>query len=222
MPSFFRLPALFQKARDPVSSFSHFLGAALSVVGLLAMVVHSSLTDVAFAAAVSSLLFCLSLIALYSASGIYHFSRSGDNVVRVLRKLDHAMIYVLIAGSYTPVLLSILPPEKGIPFTVGIWTFAAAGILFKLCWINAPRWLGTLLYLVMGWAILIDPGALVNMSAPAFALLAAGGVLYTVGGVIYIAKKPNFAPGFGFHELFHIFVILGSICHYFMVFFFLT
>lgn len=214
------MPEFFRKARDPVSSFSHFLGAALSLMGLLAMAVHISLTGGTHV--LSSLLFCLSLIALYTASGVYHFSRGSDGTVLRLRKLDHAMIYVLIAGSYTPVLLSILPPGRGVPFTIAIWTFAAAGILFKLCWITAPRWLGTLLYLIMGWSILIDPGALANLSPPAFALLAGGGVLYTIGSVLYMIKKPNFAPGFGFHELFHIFVILGSMCHYFMVFFFLA
>lgn len=216
------MPAFFKNARDPVSCYSHFIGAVLSLVGLAVMAVHFALDGGAMVTAVSSLLFCVSLFALYSASGVYHYSNGGEKVRLVLRKLDHAMIYVLIAGSYTPVLTAILPRREGILFIAGIWVFAAAGILFKLCWINAPRWLGTMLYLVLGWAILVNPGALANLSLPAVALLAAGGLLYTVGGVIYIIKKPNFSKTFGFHELFHIFVVLGSVCHYFMVLFFIA
>lgn len=216
------MPSFFKNARDPVSCYSHFIGAVLSLLGLAAMAIHFAVKDSAAVTVVSSLLFCLSLLALYSASGIYHYSNGGENVRRMLRKLDHAMIYVLIAGSYTPVLLAMLPPPRGLAFTAGIWLFAAAGILFKLCWINAPRWLGTLLYLIMGWSILVDPGALANLSVPTITLLAAGGILYTIGGIIYMIKKPNLSPGFGFHELFHIFVVLGSMCHYFMVFFFIA
>lgn len=216
------MPAFFQKARDPISSYSHFIGAGLSLLGLFVMALRFIAEDRGLITVLSSLLFCISLIALYSASGIYHFSQAGAKAVCILRKLDHAMIYVLIAGSYTPILLSILPPDKGIPFTAVIWSVAAAGILFKLCWINAPRWLGTLLYLAMGWAILIDPGALTNLSVPALVLLAAGGVFYTIGGMIYLFKCPNVSSSFGFHEIFHIFVVLGSICHYFMVFFFIA
>lgn len=216
------MPAFFQKARDPISSYSHFIGAGLSLVGLFGMALRFIVEDRTLVTVLSSLLFCISLIALYSASGIYHFSQAGAKAIRILRKLDHAMIYVLIAGSYTPILLFILPLEKGIPFTMMIWAVALAGILFKLCWINAPRWLGTLLYLAMGWAILIDPGALTNLSGPALFLLAAGGIFYTIGGTIYLFKYPNLSPSFGFHEIFHIFVVLGSICHYFMVFFFIA
>ncbi|MCI8756970.1 MAG: hemolysin III family protein [Oscillospiraceae bacterium] len=216
------MPTFFQKARDPISSYSHFIGAGLSLLGLFVMALRFIVEDCTLITVLSSLLFCISLIALYSASGIYHFSQAGAKVIRILRKLDHAMIYVLIAGSYTPILLSILPPEKGIPFTIIIWSVALAGILFKLCWIGAPRWLGTLLYLAMGWAILIDPGALTNLSVPALTLLAAGGVFYTIGGIIYLFKYPNLSPVFGFHEIFHIFVVAGSICHYFMVFFFIA
>lgn len=216
------MPDFFKRARDPISSYSHAIGAILSLIGLCAMAIHFCVKGGTMVTAVSSLLFCVSLVALYSASGIYHYSNAGDSVQRTLRKLDHAMIYVLIAGSYTPVLLAMLPPRKGAAFTIAMWTLAALGTIFKLCWINAPRWLGTLLYLAMGWAIMVDPRALANLSVPAVALLAAGGILYTIGGIIYIIKKPNFSPEFGFHELFHIFVVLGSACHYFMVFFFIA
>lgn len=216
------MPTIFQKARDPFSSYSHFVGAFLSLIGLVVMAVHFSIQSIPVLTVVSCLLFCCSLIALYCASGIYHFAKASEKVLLLLRKLDHAMIYVLIAGSYTPLLLSLLPRPKGAIFTCAIWAIAAGGIVMKLFWMNAPRWLGTSLYILMGWAILVDAPALTRLSTPAMTLLATGGILYTIGGIIYAVKHPNLSPSFGFHELFHVFVILGSICHYFMVFFFIA
>ena len=151
------MPHIFLKARDPISSYSHFIGAGLSVLWLAVMILHLAVSGpVSLMTVISTLLFCLSLIALYSASGFYHFSRASARIIALLRKLDHAMIYVLIAGTYTPVLLNLLPPTKAILFTSAIWAVALGGIVMKLCWINAPRWLGTSLYLLLGWAILID------------------------------------------------------------------
>ncbi|MCI8648867.1 MAG: hemolysin III family protein [Anaerotruncus sp.] len=217
------MPKFFQMARDPISSYTHFLGAALSLLGMAVMSVQLLLdANANLTTVISSLLFCLSLIALYSASGIYHFSRASAKVIAILRKLDHAMIYVLIAGSYTPLLLRLLPTPNNWLFTGGIWAAALLGITIKLCWMNAPRWLGTSLYILMGWAILIDLSALGALPAAAITLLAGGGVLYTIGGVIYMCKLPNFSPSFGFHELFHIFVLAGSLCHYLMVLFYIA
>ncbi len=217
------MPKIFQKARDPISSYSHFVGAGLSLCGLVAMGIRLFLQPgVEVKSAISSLLFCVSLIALYCTSGIYHFSMSPPRVILILRKLDHAMIYILIAGTYTPLLLNLLPYPSNVGFTTAIWCVAAAGILMKLCWMNAPRWLGTLLYLLMGWAILVDIRALAAFPVPGTILLAAGGIFYTIGGIIYMLKRPNPTPAFGFHELFHLFVIAGSICHYFMVFLFIA
>lgn len=217
------MPRLFQKARDPISSYTHFLGAALSVLGLVAMAANLFLSPgVPMMVVVSCMLFCLSLIALYSASGFYHYSNAPAQVLVVLRKLDHAMIYVLIAGSYTPLLLNLLPRPGNVIFTVSIWGIALAGIVMKLCWITAPRWLGTSLYILMGWAIVVDIPALASVPAVGIVLLVAGGLSYTIGGVIYALKRPNLSIGFGFHELFHIFVLVGSLLHYIMVFFYIA
>ena len=139
-------------------------------------------------------------------------------MLRRLKKLDHSMIYVLIAGSYTPIVLRYMPAPRSYVFLSVIWMIALAGIAVKLLWIDAPRLLGTALYLALGWAIAFDFGVVLSMPVPAILLLAAGGIAYTIGGVIYIAKKPNLGPMLGFHELFHLFVIAGSIFHYFMVF----
>ena len=210
---------LFQNARDPFSSYSHFVGAVLSGIGLIAVVLRIALEQgVPAALGAAAVVFCLSLIALYAASSAYHFSGRGEAVVRRLKKLDHSMIYVLIAGSYTPILLRYMPAPRCWVFLGGIWLVALAGIAVKLLWIDAPRLIGTALYLVLGWAIALDFGVVLTMPAPALALLAAGGLLYTAGGLIYLLRRPNIGAVLGFHELFHLFVIAGSVCHYMMVF----
>ena len=213
------MPRAFLRAREPFSSYSHFVGAVLSGVGLFAMVLRLLLDDaVSGQMAAAAVVFCLSLIALYSASSIYHFSGRGEAVLRRLKKLDHSMIYVLIAGSYTPVVLRFMPAPRSYVFLGAIWLVALTGIAVKLLWIDAPRLIGTALYLALGWAVAFDFGVVLAMPAPAIALLAAGGLAYTAGGIIYIAKRPNLSAVLGFHELFHLFVIAGSLCHYLMVF----
>ena len=213
------MPRAFLRAREPFSSYSHFVGAVLSGVGLFAMVLRLLLDDAGSGQmAAAAVVFCLSLIALYSASSIYHFSGRGEAVLRRLKKLDHSMIYVLIAGSYTPVVLRFMPAPRSYVFLGAIWLVALTGIAVKLLWIDAPRLIGTALYLALGWAVAFDFGVVLSMPAPAIALLAAGGLAYTAGGIIYIAKRPNPSAVLGFHELFHLFVIAGSLCHYLMVF----
>ena len=213
------MPRVFLRAREPFSSYSHFVGAVLSGIGLFAMLLRLMLDDtVSGQLAVAAVVFCLSLIALYSASSIYHFSGRGEAVLRRLKKLDHSMIYVLIAGSYTPIVLRYMPAPRSYLFLGAIWLIALSGIAIKLLWIDAPQLLGTALYLALGWAIALDFGVVLSMPAPAIFLLAAGGLSYTVGGIVYITKKPNIGAVLGFHELFHLFVIAGSLCHYLMVF----
>ena len=203
------MPRAFLKAREPFSCYSHFVGAVLSAVGLFALLVRLLVQpDISGQ---------LAGAAVYSASSAYHFSGRGEAVVRRLKKLDHSMIYVLIAGSYTPIILKFMPAPRCFVFLVVIWLIALTGIAVKLLWIDAPRLIGTALYLALGWAIAFDFGVVLSMPSPAVELLAAGGLSYTVGGIIYILKKPNFSRLIGFHELFHLFVIAGSVCHYLMV-----
>ena len=212
------MPKTFLKAREPFSSYSHFIGAVAAGAGLLIMLLRGVADGVSLQTGLSVLLFCLSLIALYTASAVYHYSLRGEHVIRVLKKLDHSMIYVLIAGSYTPVVLRYMDAPDSYVFLAVIWGIALFGIGAKLLWIDAPRFLGTILYLLMGWAVVFRFDVVLAMPAPAIALLAAGGLAYTVGGVIYILKKPNLSTVVGFHELFHLFVLAGSLCHYLMVF----
>jgi len=209
---------LFKNARDPVSSFTHMFGAVLSIIGLLFVAVHAIIVPTQAVTLVSCLLFCTSLIALYFSSGFYHFSNGKQKVINILRKLDHAMIYVLIAGTYTPVLLKIFDYPKSIIFMSVIWGIAFTGIIIKMFWISAPRWLTTLIYILMGWAIAVDFNALASLETGAILLLFFGGMSYTVGGIMYVFKKPNFSSDFGFHETFHITCLIGSLLHYLMVY----
>ncbi|MBS5164453.1 MAG: PAQR family membrane homeostasis protein TrhA [Butyricicoccus sp.] len=214
------MPRIFQKARDPFSCYSHFLGAVGSVIGLFLMLSHAVRQHAGAMTMVSVSLFCLSLTALYTASAVYHYALAGEQTLRLLKKLDHSMIYILIAGSYTPIVLRYLKAPDSYLFLAVIWGIALFGIAVKLLWIDAPRLLGTILYLLMGWAVLFRLDVVLSMATPAIVLLALGGLSYTIGGVIYILKKPNCSPLIGFHELFHLFVLAGSLAHYLVVYWF--
>ena len=222
MEAFF-MSQYWMKAREPISSFTHMLGAVFFTVATVLLIGKTlTLPDWSVKILVGVILFGCSLVALYAASSIYHFFNGSGKKLLIFRKLDHAMIYVLIAGTYTPVLLKYLSGLEGWIFTVAIWVCALLGIVIKLCWFSAPRWLQTVLYIAMGWAILFDISIFQSMSGAAVGLLAAGGLSYTVGGVIYMLKKPNISAVFGFHELFHIFVLLGSLFHFLMIFFYVA
>ena len=167
--------------------------------------------------------FCLAMIALYSASAIYHFypgTAESGGVKRRLRKMDHSMIYVLIAGSYTPFSLVLLPQPKGARFCLVIWAVAIAGVLVKLLWMNAPRVLSTFFYLAMGWAMLFAWEDFQALGQPCVTLVALGGVCYSVGAVFYAVKKPNISVEWTFHELFHVLILAGSFFHYLAVYFY--
>ena len=209
---------IFWPPRDPVSAISHFIGFIFSIIGTIVLIIEGSraggaLYVVAFAA------FGVAMICLYLASTLYHWLNLGEKGTLILRKLDHVMIYIMIAGTYTPICLIALPGLWGKWLLISIWTLAIGGILLTLFWFKAPRWLTTGIYILMGWLVIV---ALVPMSrvfSPAgFFWLFAGGIFYTIGGIIYGLKKSFInLPGFGFHEVFHIFVLLGSIFHYFLM-----
>lgn len=216
------MPRMFLTARDPWSSYTHYLGALLSVVGAVLLAGHTLFSpDYSTAKLVSVLIFSFSMILLYSASSIYHFVKASNQAMFRLRKLDHAMIFVLIAGTYTPILMNLFQPDAARLFTIGIWALCGINILLKLCWFQMPRWLSTLLYLMMGWIIVVDLASVAALGPGGILLLVLGGAFYTVGGVIYAVKKPNLSEAFGFHELFHIFVMLGTLCHYLTVYWYI-
>ena len=206
----------FKKAHDPVSSETHFIGAVASLVGLIVMLIVTIVKQLPPLTYVSIITFGLSSIALYSASSIYHYyNASDDNKIKlILRKLDHSMIYVLIAGTYTPIALTFVSSPHSYYFVLAIWAVALVGIIVKLFWMNAPRFVSTLFYLLMGWALVFDFPAFSQVPLGCFALIALGGVSYSIGAFIYIFEKPNWFKEFGFHELFHILVMIGSFFHF--------
>lgn len=212
------MSSYFSKAREPMSSYTHFIGIIMSIVGTLALVITTLFRNSGnVRSLVSGLIFGCSAIALYTASSVYHYITSNERVIMRLRKLDHAMIYVLIAGSYTPIYLNYMPNKHGLIFTSVIWSVALVGILIKMFWMNAPRILSTGFYILMGWSILFDVNSLSSMDFGAVVLIALGGIAYTIGGVIYWLKKPNWSKTFGFHETFHVFVLIGSALHFLAV-----
>lgn len=208
--------------REPFNGISHLVGAFLSVAALIAMIIKASLSFNGATQIIAVLLFGISMFLLYSMSAIYHMVIAPDKVIAYLRRLDHSMIYVLIAGSYTPFCLISLRGNKGWLLFIIINAMAAAGVLFKMIWFNSPRWLSTLFYIGMGWiaVFIISPLAAVISQKGVF-LLILGGVIYTIGGIIY-AAKPSFLEfkNIGFHEIFHIFILLGSLCHFLCIFMF--
>lgn len=211
---------MYKKLREPINSITHLVGAAFSIIALIAMLVKGIASNASQTAILSVTIFGISLILLYTVSGTYHGVMSTEKVIGHLQKLDHSMIFILIAGSYAPFCLIALGGTLGtIMFTVMI-SIAIAGIAFKLLWFNAPRWLQTALYIAMGWSAIFVIGPLSKAMPPlSLFLLVLGGVLYTIGGVIYGIKPSKLKFGsFGFHEIFHIFILLGSLTHFICVF----
>lgn len=205
--------------REPVNSLTHLVGIVLSVAGLVVLIV---LSKGELWRTVSFSIYGVALILLYTASTLLHGLRVGPRGQRRLRILDHAAIFVLIAGSYTPITLVTLQQGWALWGWVlfgSVWAIALLGVVFKLFWLEAPRWLSTALYLLMGWLALVAIVPIVQtLPAGGVFWLVLGGLFYSVGAVIYGLKKPDWWPGvFGYHELWHLFVLAGSACHFVMM-----
>lgn len=207
--------------KEPGSAITHLIGILLSVAGAIPILRKASLGG-HILPVVASGIFILSMALLYLASTLYHSIYASGAVTSILKKFDHIMIYVLIAGTYTPVCLLALPKQSGIPLLVLIWNLAVCGFILTAFWVNSPKWLNSTIYILMGWLCLFAFKPLfASMSFTAFAWLFAGGVIYTIGGVIYALKLPVFNKihkNFGSHEIFHLFVLGGSLCHYYMIY----
>lgn len=203
--------------REPGSAITHFIGMMMAIIAATPLLVKAAV-DADHIVFIALAVFIGSMIALYGASALYHSVTVKDNILKIFRKLDHMMIFVLIAGSYTPVCLVILGDRRGYMLLAAVWGIAVAGMLIKMCWITCPKWFSSILYIAMGWACLAVFGTLwITLSRGAFLWLLAGGIFYTVGGVIYALKLPIFNAkhkNFGSHEVFHLFVMGGSICHF--------
>lgn len=204
------------KLREPFNGLSH-LGAAVAAGAGLGLLLYLARGE--FFRQLSLLVYGLSLVLMFLASGIYHIVKARPSVLSWLRKLDHSSIYLLIAGTYTPICLYFFEGFWRWGMLVIIWTMAVAGITVKVFVINAPRFLTAGIYLLMGWiAVIASRQMFTQMPPSAIGWLLAGGLLFTLGAVVYVAKRPDFWPGrFGFHEIWHIFVILGALSHYILI-----
>ncbi|OPL09604.1 MAG: hemolysin [delta proteobacterium ML8_F1] len=204
------------KIREPVNAITHLFGALLSVVGL-GLLLNAAVSSGEMTKIISSIIFSLGLIGLYTTSAVYH---GIHRYIPLFRKLDHTMIYFLIAASYTPICLVTLRGRTGGIFLGIIWSMAVLGGVLKFLWLSAPRWLYTSFYLILGWAALFILIPLYReLPFTAIELLVGGGLFYTLGAVIYGTKSRRLRIGvFGFHEIFHIFILLGSLSHYIMIY----
>ena len=186
----------FRQAQDPVSCATHAWGAVAAFFGGMVLLLRALWADANMAALAAAMVFAFSLMALYSASAIYHYCPGtvlSGGIKRRLRKLDHSMIYVLIAGSYTPFAMVLMPQPKGARFCLVLWCVAIAGVLGKLFWINAPRAFSTVLYLAMGWALLFVWKDFSAVGTPCLLLLAAGVGLLLKGGALVAVINEIFA-----------------------------
>jgi hemolysin III len=208
---------LNNRFREPVSGLIHLVSAVIALLGLFALVIVGRGDSLRV---FSLVVYGLSLVTLFTASAVYHLVLNPNADTSKLRKFDHAAIYVLIAGTYTPICLNFFSGFLQWGFLAFIWLFALAGVVVKVFVINAPRWVTAGIYLVMGWMALLVIKPMVEV-IPTGGLLwmLAGGLLYTIGAVIYITKKLDIYPGvFGFHEVWHVFVTLAALCHFIMIY----
>lgn len=212
------------RVREPVNALTHFIAMVAAILATPFLLVHAACRGADLPALASLGVFMVSMVLLYGASAAYHAFELTDRGNRALKKLDHTMIFFLIAGSYTPVCAVVLRGRAGFRLLVLVWAIALAGTVFKLCWVTCPKWVSSVIYIAMGWSCLTAlPQLVAVLSRPAFLWLLLGGVAYTVGGVVY-ALKPRALKQrlFGCHEIFHLFVMAGSLCHFIFMYAYLS
>jgi hemolysin III len=187
--------------------------------GVLPLVIAGGIVLIVLAnggvAKAAAAIFFASSLLLFGISALYHRFNWKPKTYLLLKRFDHANIFVLIAGSYTPITLLALQQDKALPLIIVIWSTAILGILFRVFWVGAPRWLIVAIYIGMGWAAFVYVVDFFNANAPMMILILSGGLAYTLGGVVYALKKPNPIPGvFGFHEIFHSLTVLAFMSHW--------
>ena len=203
---------MLKKLREPVNSLTHWAGAILALGGLIVLLVIGWNKP---AKAISLAIYGISLITMFSASATYHMVRVREKALEIFRKVDHAAIYLLIAGTYTPFCINAFSGFWKWGLLAIIWSLALAGIGVKIFVIRAPRWVNAGIYLIMGWLCVAAIGQIVLLPAWVLVWMIIGGVVYTLGAVVYMTKIFNFVPGvFGFHEVWHVFVLLAAAAHF--------
>ena len=208
------LTELSQTTEDVKPTWRGWIHAGVLQIAITGGIVLVVLAD-GLTAKIAAAVFFASSILLFGTSAIYHRFNWKPKAKKALKRFDHANIFLLIAGSYTPITLLALPQEKGLLLIVAIWATALLGIGFRVFWLGAPRWLYVIIYIVMGWAAVVFLPDFVAVNLAMMVLILAGGLMYTIGAVFYALKKPNPVPGhFGFHEIFHSFTVLAFLCHW--------
>lgn len=204
--------------REPFNGFTHFIGIILAIIGTIVLILQS-VSPLKPLHILTFSIFGAGLFLLYTASTCYHSLKLSYHRLEQLRRLDHMMIFVLIAATYTPVCLIALKGPWGWSILGTIWGITLFGIVTKIFWLNAPRWFSTSLYLVAGWMVIVAIWPLIqNLTLSALSWLVVGGLLYTIGAIIYVFRKPNPLPNiFGYHEIFHLFILAGSVSHWVMM-----
>ncbi len=208
---------MLKKLREPLNGFTHFLGVLFAIIAFILLQTRN-LLPVTSTHAITFTIYTVSMFALFLSSTLYHWLPLEGNKLVILRKIDHIMIFVFIAASYTPLCTIVLKGMLGYSLVGIVWLMALGGFFMKLFWLNAPRYLYTAIYLIMGWVVVFAMYPLIKaFTSDGIIWFAVGGVFYTVGAIIYAIKKPNFFKGvLGFHEIFHIFILLGAISHFIM------
>ena len=211
--------------REPGSALTHFIAMLLALCAAVPLLVRAAVHS-GVKSLTAMTVFMISMVLLYAASTIYHSVNCSGRILRIFRKMDHMMIFILIAGTYTPVCLLTLPKPSGLMLLAAVWGIALVGIFIKGFWITCPKWFSSVLYIAMGWSCLSVLGQLFSLlPLHAFLWLLAGGLIYTAGGIIYALRLPLFDarhPMFGLHEIFHLFVMAGSLCHFVFMFCYLA
>jgi hemolysin III len=210
---------LIKNLREPMNGFTHFIGIIFAVIATI-LLLDISLNPYKPYHLISFSVFGFGMIMLYTTSTLYHWLKLSDAGIMKLRRADHIMIFIYIAATYTPVCIVALKGTLGWSLLIAVWFVALVGVIIKIFWMNAPRWLSTFIYILMGWLAVIVIYPLVNaIQIGALIWLSIGGLFYTIGAVIYALKKPDPYPGIlGFHEIFHLFVLLGTFSHFWMIY----
>ena len=207
--------------KDPGSAITHFIGMLMAIFAAVPLLIKAA-REPDHIYLISLTIYALSLILLYAASTTYHTFDLSEKANTILKKIDHMMIFILIAGSYTPIYLITLKGRTGVILLSLVWGIALVGIILKAFWVFCPKWVSSILYIGMGWTCVLAFTQILNALSPAaFGWLLAGGIIYTIGGIIYALKLPIFNnrhKNFGSHEIFHLFVMGGSMCHFIVMY----
>ena len=214
---------MIKRLKEPISGLTHFIAAILSAVGLILLICRS-INPVKPLHLVTFSIFGSAMILMYVASTLYHWLPLSEKGIERLRKFDHKSIFIFIAATYTPVCLIALRGVWGWGLLVSIWGLATVGILIKIFWFDAPQWFSTVLYILAGWLVLVCVLPLSNvLQLRALIWMFMGGVFYTIGALIYALRRPNPWPNFfGSHEIFHVFVMMGSFSHFWLMYKYIT